>query len=225
MQDNLKICAWQLYAIERDEPDMMLSPEDGAMAVKLARDSIERFLRNDTSPELPQLPLFSEKRGVFVSLHTIEGGARRLRGCIGRPYPVLPLGEAISVSAVDAAARDPRFHPVRSDELSSIVIEVTVLTMPDRIHAAASELPGRVIVGQHGLIVKNGMCVGLLLPQVATEYGFDAEEFLCQTCMKAGLPPDMWLDADTEIYCFEGQVFEETSPGGDVHEKNIRSCK
>jgi uncharacterized protein (TIGR00296 family) len=104
---------------------------------------------------------------------------------------------------------DPRFPPVTREEFNEVSIELTVLTMPEALHVKPAELPTHVEVGRHGLIVKKGMYQGLLLPQVATEYNWTAEEFLCQTCWKAGLPQDAWLEAETEVSTFEGQIFKE----------------
>lgn len=148
-----------------------------------------------------------------------------LRGCIGYPRAVLPLGKAIVDSAINAGTRDPRFPRVRPEELDEITIEVTVLTEPQVMDGDKKTLPERVQIGRHGLIVTRGMCSGLLLPQVAPEYGFDSVDFLCQTCLKAGLPVDAWLDDDTVIECFEAQIFSETSPNGDVIEKKLPACE
>jgi uncharacterized protein (TIGR00296 family) len=199
----------------------MLTNEDGELAVRLARRAIEECLNNGIKLKPDNLPkVFYENRGVFVTLNK-KKQSKELRGCIGRPYPVLPLGEAIIVSAINAARDDPRFYPVKPEEIGELIIEVTVLTVPKRIDAKPGDLPGRIVIGRDGLIVATGRCSGLLLPQVAVEHGFDCTEFLCQTSMKAGLMPDAWLNG-AEVYSFEGQIFEEIEPGGGVREKDIR---
>ena len=147
--------------------------------------------------------------------------SKELRGCIGRPYPVLPLGEAIILSAINAAREDPRFNPVKPEEIDELFIEVTVLTVPKRINAKPRDLPDKIEIGRDGLIVSTGRNSGLLLPQVAVEHGFDCTEFLCQTSMKAGLMPDAWING-ADVYSFEGQIFEEINPGGEVREKDIK---
>ena len=188
----------------------LLTPEEGKCALDLARRAIHEYLaasQTITADDLP--PVFYENRGVFVTLNRRYDSGKELRGCIGRPYPVMPLGDAIIISAINAATEDPRFNPVTPEELENIDMEVTVLTMPERLEGVPSELPGEVEVGRHGLIVQRGAYSGLLLPQVAVEHGFDAEEFLGQTCMKAGLFPDAWLEGDTEVFAFEGQIFQE----------------
>jgi uncharacterized protein (TIGR00296 family) len=136
----------------------------------------------------------------------------------------MELSRAIVDSAINAGANDPRFPRVRSEELSRIEIEVTVLSPPRPYEVRNRDLPEAVKVGKHGLIVRRGMWSGLLLPQVATEWGFDPTDFLCQTCLKAGLPPDSWIDEETEVLFFEGQVFAEVAPGGEVVEKELEPC-
>ncbi|WP_048129026.1 MULTISPECIES: TIGR00296 family protein [unclassified Methanosarcina] len=199
----------------------MLTETEGRAAVKLARKTIEMFLSEGRLPEPQELgidlsPVFGENRGVFVTL--TENGL--LRGCIGHPYPDSTLKEAILDSAVSAATRDPRFPQVEEKELDSIVVEVTILTQPEKINAPPKDLPDKVIIGKHGLIVKQGYYQGLLLPQVAPENNMDAIDFLNHTCMKAGLPPDAWVNG-AEIYRFEGQIFKEKEPGGEVIEEKF----
>ncbi len=189
----------------------MLDRDEGTIAVRLARSAIKANLSREVveTGDLPEV--FGEKRGVFVTLH--KNGD--LRGCIGYPEPIMQLLDAILDSAVSAAVRDPRFPPVRYEEMEEIVVEVTILTPPAKIDAMPSDMPKHVEVGKHGLIVRKDVYQGLLLPQVATEWGFDAEEFLSQTCIKAGLLPDAWLTG-AAVYSFEGQIFTELEPDGDV---------
>ncbi len=185
----------------------MLTEEEGKKGLQLARAAIEQYLSKTTKLRAPDdLPAsFEEKRGVFVTLNKFGG----LRGCIGFPYPVFKLKEAIIEAAISAAVGDPRFPPVTKDEMEDVTIELTILTMPEVLKVKPTELPKHIEVGRHGLIVKRGLYQGLLLPQVATEYSWSAEEFLCQTCWKAGLPQDAWMDKGTEVSTFEGQIFTE----------------
>lgn len=196
----------------------MLNLDEGRLAVKLARQALTSYIETkayiEPSPELP--PVFSEKRGVFVTLHQ-EGD---LRGCIGYPQPVLPLGRAIIDSAINACSRDPRFPCVRPSELKRIEVEVTILTKPELYDVPKKSLPQAVRIGSDGLIVSQGMRSGLLLPQVAPEWGFDSMEFLSQTCLKAGLAPDAWLDDDTQVFHFEAQIFAEVAPEREIFEKS-----
>ena len=175
------------------------------MAVRSARAAIEHAVvkRPYVSGNLTHV--FGEKRGVFVTL-TKNGS---LRGCIGFPYPVMPLDKAIVHAAGAAALEDPRFPPVTKDELAAISLEVTILTVPEPLEGEPAKRPRQVIVGKHGLIVRGMGTSGLLLPQVATEYGWDAKTFLDHTCMKAGLSERCWTSKNVEILTFEGQIFSE----------------
>lgn len=187
----------------------MLKPDDGQILIKLARKSIETYLKTGKIIEIPSnIPShLHEKRGVFVTLHK----NRELRGCIGYPEPIKPLSISVIEVAIAAAAQDPRFPPVEVDELKEIDIEVTVLTPPELVEVEKPEYyVNEIIVGEDGLIVERGYYKGLLLPQVPLEWGWDAEEFLTHTCLKAGLNPDCWLLPDTKIFKFKGQIFSES---------------
>ncbi len=196
-----------------------LKLDEGIRAVKLARRAIEVYLSEKKVIDERLPGVFKEKRGVFTTL-TKHG---ELRGCIGFPYPVKRLDEAIIESAISAATQDPRFSPVSLDEMDEIVVEVTILTSPEKLNVKPIEIPKHIKIGKHGLIVKHGLYSGLLLPQVAVEYNMDAEEFLSQTCLKAGLPPDCWFYS--EVYRFEGQIFKEIEPRGNVIEVELGGAK
>ena len=197
----------------------MLTLEEGKLAVGLARNTIEEHITKESKSELTGFSdVFSEKRGVFVTLRQ-KGD---LRGCIGYPFPISPLKEAIIDSAINAASKDPRFNPVVEKELAGITVEVTVLTPPELIESKPKDLPKNIEIGRHGLIIKKGYRQGLLLPQVAPEHDLDEEDFLTHTCMKAGLPPDSWLEEDTEVMRFEGQIFEEVEPSGEIVELKLK---
>ncbi|HOC84276.1 MAG TPA: TIGR00296 family protein [Methanoculleus sp.] len=183
----------------------MLTPEEGRTVVRLARSAIEKTLSGERAV-LPDLPaVFREKRGVFVTIKR-QG---HLRGCIGLPYPIKPLGEAVVEAAISAALEDPRFPPVSRSEVAGIDLEVTVLTEPRPLDCPPDERPGCVEVGRHGLIVSGHGTGGLLLPQVPAEYGWTSREFLDQTCIKAGLPPGCWKRGSVAVLTFEGQIFDE----------------
>ena len=193
---------------------------DGEFLVRLARQAIFEYLASGVVIQPPKEvdARYREKRGVFVTLHTYPAGG--LRGCIGFPEPVKPLAAAVIESAVSAATGDPRFPPLTLDELAATVIEVTVLTPPERVIVREPEDYLRQIeVGRHGLIIEKGVYRGLLLPQVPGEQGWTCEEFLAGLCMKAGLPSSAWKDSSTRLYRFEGVIFSETEPGGAVFEK------
>lgn len=175
-------------------------------ALDVARKSLDLWVkeRKRFAP-MGLAKIFSEKRGCFVTLK--KGGD--LRGCIGFPEPTLPLAEALGEAAM-AASEDPRFPDVEKDELKKITVEVSVLTLPALFEGKKQSLPSSVSIGKDGLIIRKGFYSGLLLPQVATEWGFGPEEFLNQTCSKAGLQPGDWLDPDVKVYKFQAEVFSES---------------
>ena len=191
----------------------VLHPNEGIAAVKAARKSISSVL-NDRDPfsELDQVPIiFSEKRGVFVTLKK-DG---ELRGCIGYPFPVLPFTQALIRCAVAAAFDDPRFFPISVKDFQKICVEVTALTLPELLEGSFTKYASMIEIGKHGLIAESGERRGVLLPQVAAENKWNAVEFLCQTCIKAGLEPMSWKYG-AKIYRFEGQIFKETEPEGAI---------
>ncbi len=185
----------------------------GSLLVKLARRAIETYLSSGKKIGWPREPWLEEKRGVFTTLRTFP--EKELRGCIGFPLPTLPLGEALIESAISAATQDPRFKPVSLDEMERITVEVTVLTVPKPL--PLEKRPKGVIIGKHGLLIRYGMFSGLLLPQVPEEMGWDdPETFLDGTCAKAGLPPGCWKRPEVDVFTFEGEIFEEVRPRGEV---------
>lgn len=188
----------------------LLTDDEGKIAVHLARGAIEHVILRKKKPGIMLTPVFGEKRGVFVTL--TEHG--ELRGCIGFPYPVMPLADAIEQAGVAAALEDPRFTPVQARELSALELEVTVLTAPQPLTCEPVQRPAHIEVGRHGVIVRGMGTSGLLLPQVATEYGWDSTTFLDHTCMKAGLPNRCWTYPSVEVLTFEGQIFHEPHSGG-----------
>jgi hypothetical protein len=197
------------------------SIEDGRFLVTLARKAINEYLSKhrvtDPPAETPKHLL--EKSGVFVTLESTKP-TRQLRGCIGYPLPTEPLAIATIHSAIEAATGDPRFDPVGLAEFQSITIEVSVLTVPEKLSSKEpAERSKEITIGRDGLIVGRHARRGLLLPQVAPEWNWDAEEFLSNCCLKAGLPPDAWLDKETEVEKFQAVVFEEAQPKGEVHLK------
>jgi len=199
---------------------MMFSDEDGRLAVRMARSTVEHHVSRTAQEKFDAPPLFRRKAGVFVTLTTHPGDD--LRGCIGYPEPTMPLADAIKDSAISACARDPRFPPMTADELDEVKVEVSLLTPPEEIHVKKqTDLPTQVMVGTDGLIVQRGWARGLLLPQVPVEWGWDAEEFISQACCKAGLPPDSWVDKDTKVFKFQAEVFSEDRPRGEVRRRNL----
>jgi AmmeMemoRadiSam system protein A len=177
-----------------------LDPAQKKTLLALARSAIAVKLGLDADEPALDDPVFHEKLGAFVTLHR-DGD---LRGCIGIIEPVLPLVQTIREMAVSAAFRDPRFSPLQAREFSLIDIEISVLSPISVIQDEKD-----VVVGRDGLIISRGGRRGLLLPQVATEYGWDAVTFLQHTCHKAGLAADAWHEQGTVIERFSAVVFGE----------------
>jgi len=192
-----------------------ISIEDGKILVKTARTIVTEYLKNKTKVTLDKKfeSNYSFNSGVFVTLNNPLG----LRGCVGYPLPDRKLFDVLIEASIAAATEDPRFPPLRGEELDQITFEVTVLTQPEEIQVSdPKEYPSKIKVGRDGLIVKHGFNSGLLLPQVPVEYSWTVEEFLGHTCEKANLLWDCWKDKETQIQKFEGIVFKEESPNGDV---------
>jgi uncharacterized protein (TIGR00296 family) len=201
-----------------------LTARDGEYLVGLARASIEAALGAGEQAALDEVEEnLMVPCGVFVTLNKVEGSSHNLRGCIGFPYPSKPLAEAVADAAVSAAIRDPRFAPVSEGEMDSVVVEVSVLTPPEVLTAESpGQYPPLIEIGRDGLIVARGQNRGLLLPQVPVEWGWDAEEFLTQCCLKAWLQPDAWLLPGTEISRFRAIIFAEGEPRGAVERVELK---
>lgn len=178
----------------------MIAAEDRRALLGLARDAITAYVHGLPQPVTGHSPIMSRLAGVFVSLH--QHGA--LRGCIGHVEADRALARSVPEMAVAAASCDPRFTPVTADELGELDIELSVLGELQPIHGA-----GDIEIGRHGLLIEHQGQRGLLLPQVAVQWQWDAETFLSQTCQKAGLPRDAWK-AGASIRRFTAEVFAET---------------
>ena len=197
-----------------------ISEKDGQILVRTARRIVTEYLKDGSKIKLGKefQENFSFKSGIFVTLNTSLG----LRGCIGYPLPNKKLFNALEEAAISAATEDPRFPPVKFEELDSITFEVTILTPPTKIEVSdPQEYLSKIKVGQDGLIVTYGYNSGLLLPQVPIEYGWTQREFLEHTCEKAELPKDYWKKPEIEIQKFEGIVFKEKDPNGEVIQEKL----
>ncbi len=166
-----------------------------------ARLTIHKHLNEKFNKDFPDLSdeIFSEKYGMFVTL-TIRG---RLRGCIGYVEGIKPIREAVKDLALQSAFKDPRFYPLTLEEFKNIMIEISILYPLEEVKNIEE-----IEVGKHGIVMERGYSKGLLLPQVATEYGWNREEFLNQTCRKAGMEAFCWENG-AKVYKFEAEVFGE----------------
>jgi AmmeMemoRadiSam system protein A len=179
-----------------------LSEADRRSALQLARTAVmEAVCRRKLPDHIPKEGVFADRRGVFVTLHV--GG--RLQGCIGVVEAHEPLGEAIVRCAASAALEDPRFAPMRTEQLDSLSIEISLLSSPAPI------APDAIEIGRHGLLIALHAQRGLLLPQVAVEHQLTREQFLEETCRKAGLRSQAWRDPEARLSGFTCEVFSESS--------------
>ena len=181
-----------------------LNKNQKKILLEIARKTIEKAVNNEKLPDFTDLvkndPVLHEKCGAFVTIHK-DGN---LRGCIGNIASSIPLWQTVKKMAVEASLRDPRFLPVSPSEVKDLDIEISVLSPFEKIDDI-----NKIEVGKHGLFIKHGFYQGLLLPQVATEYGWDRIQFLEHTCLKAGLYRDCYKEKKCEIYIFSATVFSE----------------
>jgi len=186
-----------------DKESNMLNKAQKKRLLEIARKSIEAYLKTGKDFPVEETdPLLSEEMGAFVTLRK----SGELRGCIGNIVGREPLYLTIRDMAREAAFGDPRFPPLGKGELSSIEIEISVLTPLEKVGSAEE-----IELGKHGVLVKKGFNSGVYLPQVATETGWTKEEFLSSLCAhKAGLSPGAWKDKATELYTFSAEVFSES---------------
>jgi len=179
----------------------MLSDQQKKHLLNIARESILHHLNGDHyTPRHISDAALNQHSGCFVTI-TQNG---HLRGCIGNFQSQQPLYLEVATMAVAAATQDPRFPPMSRADLDNFNLEITVLSPLQKIEDVK-----QIEVGTHGIYIIKGLNRGVLLPQVATEYGWDRETFLRQTCAKAGLIDDAWKQPDAEIYIFSGQIFHD----------------
>ena len=192
----------------------MYSDAEGELAVRMAREAIDATTRGRAIASFSVPASFERESGCFVTINTHPD--EELRGCIGYPNPYFPLAKAI-VKAAEGATEDPRFPKLGTDELDRVVVEVSILTPPELITVRKpKDLVHEIRIGTDGLIAARGRERGLLLPQVPVDWGWRADEFLSQTCLKAGLMPDAWLEPETRIYRFQSEIWTEVEPGGAI---------
>ncbi len=179
--------------------------------VKLSRRVIENYVKGLPVEKPQNYPKeFERKQGAFCTINSYPSGS--LRGCIGVPYPIMPLIDAV-IEASKSACNDPRFPPLEERELPNVTIELSILTPPKEIK------PSEIVIGRDGLIISHPMGSGLLLPQVPVEYGWTVDEYLKNLCYKAGLGEDCWKHG--RLYAFQAKIYKELKPGGKVVEWKI----
>ena len=192
--------------IKGSEENLTLEERD--FLLKLSRDTLESYIKSGKVPEIEESKLterLKEKKGVFVTLK--ERG--ELRGCIGYIMPKKPLYQAVIDNTINAAVHDPRFYPVRKDELADIKIEISVLTVPKKLeYKDYNELLNKLVPMRDGVILKRGFNEATYLPQVWEQIP-DKIEFLSRLCIKAGMESNCWKDSRTEVYIYHAEVFGE----------------
>ncbi len=201
-----------------------LSSEDGVFLVRLARRAVEEYLVHGKriSPPSDTPPVLRRPGAAFVTITTYHTYLHRdLRGCIGYVFPLRSLVEVVIDVALDAALNDPRFEPMKADELPRVTFEVSVLSPLEPLPRNPHERLSRVKPGVHGLVVRKGPFQGLLLPEVPVEYLWDTETFLAETCVKAGLPPYCWLDEKAEFFSYYTRSWREKEPMGEIEERSL----
>ena len=191
-----------------------ISDEDGRYLVKMARDTVSQYIKNNNKiSDQTFEEKFRFNAGVFVTINDKSG----LRGCIGFPLAVKKLSDALIDAAISASTDDPRFPSIAQNELNDLVFEVTVLSDTEEISTnSLDEIINEIKIGRDGLIIEKNSQSGLLLPQVPVEYNWDVKDFLNHTCHKAGLPSDSWKDKTTKISKFQGVIFREILPNGEI---------
>ena len=197
-----------------------ISDEDGIILVKMARNAVAEYVTNGNKiSETSFNDKFSFSAGVFVTINDQSG----LRGCIGYPLAVKKLSHALIDAAISAATDDPRFSSITSDELEKLVFEVTLLSDTEEISANSPDgIISAIKIGRDGLIIEEGFQSGLLLPQVPIEYNWNVEEFLNHTCHKAGLRSGAWKHKTTKISKFQGVIFREVLPNGEIVQEKFQ---
>ena len=179
----------------------MLSEKDASSLLTIAREAITHLVKGeDYRPAPREEKALVQKSGCFVTIK--QDG--RLRGCIGSFQTERPLFQEVAAMAVASASKDPRFHPMEEEELGNFHLEISVLSPLEKIEEIE-----QIEVGTHGIYIEKNFSRGVLLPQVATDYGWDRVTFLQQTCLKAGLPTTAWQAPDADIYIFSAQIISE----------------
>jgi|HubBroStandDraft_6_1064221.scaffolds.fasta_scaffold01221_7 AmmeMemoRadiSam system protein A len=177
-----------------------ITPSDKKILLEVARRSLELCVhKRESLNELPNAEGLNRPGGAFVTLRI----RRRLRGCIGQLVSSEPLIRVVAYCAHSAALEDPRFQPVRAEELPEIEIELSILS------PLVTVVPDQIVAGKHGISVRQGNRRGVLLPQVAVQFHWDAKKFLEETCVKAELERDAWKDPAVQIQVFTAEVFGE----------------
>ncbi len=174
------------------------TPSERKALLELAHEAILSAVEGREISDIPNSPSFNKPRGVFTTLY-LQG---KLKGCVGYPFPIAPLVQAVIETARDAAFADTRFEPVTAQEACELEISLNILS------PLAEISPEQIEIGKHGLLISQNGRRGLLLPEVSVEHGWDKKTFLEQTCRKAGLQPDAW-SSGAKVEAFAAEAFSD----------------
>ena len=195
--------------------------EEGIELVRLARTSVESYIKNR---KIINSPVKSNKKsGVFVTVYHLntKNSQKSLRGCIGYIIPLKNIYDSIIAAAINAATKDPRFSAVSQRELDEVIFEVSVLTKPLLIRVDNSDASlSKIVIGRDGLILESAYGSGLFLPQVPVEQKWNVREYLTNLCYKAGAPSNTWLLPDSKLYTFHSIIFREKLPNREIYAEN-----
>jgi uncharacterized protein (TIGR00296 family) len=200
----------------------LLTGEDGALLVRLARKAVEEYLLHGRIVEPPDVGGVLRSNGMtFTTIRKVLEKGYELRGCIGYLSPIEPLIKNVITTALAAALEDPRFEPLAVEELDHVIFEVSVLSVPKDMKSLGKDRAREVVIGRDGLVAEYRIYKGVLLPEVPIEYCWDEETFLSETCVKAGMTPECWLSDKVRIKKFTARVFREREPRGTIEEVDL----
>lgn len=192
--------------------------EEGTELVRLARTSVESYIKNRKI--INSTIKSNKKSGVFVTIYHLNtmNSQKNLRGCIGYIIPLKNIYDSVIAAAINAATKDPRFSAISERELDEVIFEVSVLTKPSLIRVENSDVSlNKIVIGRDGLLLESVYGSGLFLPQVPVEQKWNIREYLTNLCYKAGAPPDTWLLPDSKLYTFHSIIFREKLPNREIY--------
>ena len=195
--------------------------EEGIELVRLARTSVESYIKNG---KIINSPINSNKKsGVFVTVYHLNAKSiqKNLRGCVGYMTPLKNIYDLVIAAAINAATKDLRFKAISERELDEVIFEVSVLTKPLLIRVDNSDVSlSKIVIGRDGLMLESVYGSGLFLPQVPVEQKWNVREYLTNLCYKAGAPSDTWLLPESKLYTFNSIIFREKLPNREIYAEN-----
>ncbi len=198
-----------------------ISIQEGTELVRLARTSVEAYIKNKKIFSLEKNS--NKKAGVFVTLYYINKtkNEKNLRGCIGDVFPTQNIYHSVIAAAINAATEDPRFIAINEKELDDVIFEVSVLTKPSLIRLDNTDASlSKIVIGRDGLMIQSRYGSGLFLPQVPVEQKWNVRDYLSNLCYKAGAPSYAWLLPDSKLYTFCSLIFREKLPNREIYAEN-----